>query len=315
MKCKKCGADLKENSRFCSKCGQRVEEAAVQEAATVEQTVSKASSGAAIPQKNRRKGCLLGLLAGLLILLAVAAGAAVFYKTVWQKRSGEDNDSGWKTEKSQVNDDDDETDDMQDEDLEKHDEDVIGRLGAAESSGAETTQRAMEATAVPENPVVSEPTSDSADEESENHRYEIVVKDCTWTQAYDDAKARGGYLVHINTQDEYDYIQSNLLNTESSRKLKLWIGGVRASGTYEYHWANADGTFGQEILNSSDYTGVWMDGEPSFRDNSIGRDEYYMNIFYYKRDKRWVWNDVPDDIIAAISSYKGTVGYICEYDR
>ena len=31
--------------------------------------------------------------------------------------------------------------------------------------------------------------------------------------------------------EEYDYIRSNLLNTEASRKLKLWIGGARVAGS------------------------------------------------------------------------------------
>ena len=76
-----------------------------------------------------------------------------------------------------------------------------------------------------------------------------------------------------------------------------------------------DGTLGQEVLNSDAYPGVWMTGEPSFRDDSISQDEFYLNLFYYSKENRWVWNDVPNDIIAVVDSYKGSVGYICEYDQ
>lgn len=58
-----------------------------------------------------------------------------------------------------------------------------------------------------------------------------------------------------------------------------------------------------------------MAGEPSFRDDSISQDEFYLNLFYYNKENRWVWNDVPNDIIAVVDSYKGSVGYICEYDQ
>ena len=62
------------------------------------------------------------------------------------------------------------------------------------------------------------------------------------------------------------------------------------------------------------YAGYWMVNEPSFRDESIGQDEYYMNIFYYSKENRWVWNDVPDDLIGAVSSYQGSIAYIIEFD-
>ena len=67
------------------------------------------------------------------------------------------------------------------------------------------------------------------------HRYEIILKDCTWTEAFEEAKANGGYLVHIDSMEEYDYIRSNLLNTEASQMCirdRFWTGppGRPASG-------------------------------------------------------------------------------------
>ena len=40
----------------------------------------------------------------------------------------------------------------------------------------------------------------------------------------------------------------------------------------------------QEVLNSDAYPGVWMAGEPSFRDDSISQDEFYLNLFYYSKE-------------------------------
>lgn len=40
-----------------------------------------------------------------------------------------------------------------------------------------------------------------------------------------------------------------------------------------------------------------------------------MNMFHMRSEDRWVWNDAPDDLIAAVNTYSGTVGYICEYEE
>ena len=69
-----------------------------------------------------------------------------------------------------------------------------------------------------------------------------------------------------------------------------------------------------EKLNSADSwcSDEWKNGEPSFQDGSLA--EQYMDLFFYDGEKRFVWNDVPDDMLAAESAYSGFLGYICEYE-
>ena len=121
----------------------------------------------------------------------------------------------------------------------------------------------------------------------------------------------GGYLVNIDTADEYETIKGQIAS-EGLDNIKFWVGGARIRDNYDYHWFKKDGTFGEETLNASDYSTLWMVNEPSYRDGEV--EEMYMNIFYYKKENRWVWNDVPNDILSVVPTYSGTVGYICEFD-
>lgn len=147
------------------------------------------------------------------------------------------------------------------------------------------------------------------------HTYELIVDDVTWTEAYNACLARGGYLVRINSEEEYQEILEQIVH-EDKRNIKFWLGGARsAADVYEYRWIYEDGISGSTILNEEEpFHSYWLDGEPSFRDGSSSRDEMYMNMFYVSKEGRWVWNDVPDDLIAVVEYYSGAVGYICEYE-
>lgn len=67
----------------------------------------------------------------------------------------------------------------------------------------------------------------------------------------------------------------------------------------------------QGLLLRLYYTRV--SGEPSFQDADI--EETCVNIHYNSEENRWVWNDVPEDILSEVPYYSGRIGYIVEYER
>lgn len=157
-------------------------------------------------------------------------------------------------------------------------------------------------------------TEPDVPDETAIHRYEYVYDDCTWREAYEACRARGGYLVRINTKEEYDYIKKEL-KEKGYNKGKFFLGGRRDSGSSRYYWIDENNNLMDECLNDSSkwYTSTWLTNEPSFKDGSS--EEYYLQMFYYESAGGWVWNDIPNDIISLVPTYSGTVGYICEYDE
>lgn len=145
------------------------------------------------------------------------------------------------------------------------------------------------------------------------HRYEYILDDCTWQEAFENCINKGGYLVRINSSQEYQAIRKEI----SSRKMTdiyFRLGGRRDSQSQDYYWVNEDNKlFGEKLNSDSSWCSAeWMQGEPSYKDGSL--EERYMDLFFFDGEKRFVWNDVPDDMLAAEPAYSGKVGYICEYE-
>ncbi len=143
------------------------------------------------------------------------------------------------------------------------------------------------------------------------HRYDFIVADVTWEEAYREAENRGGHLVHLNSEEETAYIVEQLERKDLNSK-SIFIGGKRESGSNDYYWLDPEGKPFGSPLNDSSHSDYWLPGEPSF--NSEGREENYMDMVYRKKEGRWYWNDIPNDIIQISSSFAGKVGYIIEYE-
>lgn len=146
------------------------------------------------------------------------------------------------------------------------------------------------------------------------HRYEYILSDGTWQEAFQDCIDRGGYLVRISSSSEYEYIRKEI-SKQKMTNIFFRIGGRRDSNSSDYYWVNEDNKLFGEKLNSSDSWCLdeWKKGEPSYKDGSL--EELYMDVFFFDGEKRFVWNDIPDNMLAAEPAYSGKLGYICEYEN
>ena len=147
------------------------------------------------------------------------------------------------------------------------------------------------------------------------HRYEYCLMDGTWEDAFWACLTKGGHLVTFETQEEFDYVAQDLLNKNQQEYL-FFIGGRRDDNSQQYYWADETNALTGNPLNSVNAWNkdCWLHDEPSFEDTSLGLQENVLSIFYYDDLGKWVWNDVPNDLISAVSYYSGKVGYICEYE-
>lgn len=145
------------------------------------------------------------------------------------------------------------------------------------------------------------------------HSYRLVVSDCSWTQAFQNAKAAGGRLATFETEEEYQAIIDQITQAGLSY-INFRIGGRRDPAQKQYFWVDSENRFTGSILNatSSWAYSAWLAGEPSFQDGTV--QESFMDMFYYQKENRWVLNDVPDDIVSLFSIYSGKLGYIIEFD-
>lgn len=152
-----------------------------------------------------------------------------------------------------------------------------------------------------------EPAEDTA-----IHSYRIIVKDCTWEEAMQEAQEMGGYLARINSQEEYDTILTQL-NAGDYSKYHFYLGGRRDSDGSDYYWVGTDNEFIGDSLNGSSSwcRSAWYDGEPSYADGDVAED--VMNLFCV--GGTWYLNDSSMDLPGNYPNYlTGCVGYIVEIE-
>lgn len=156
----------------------------------------------------------------------------------------------------------------------------------------------------------------AATEKEVVHTYDYFVADISWEDAYRSCKEKGGHLVTIESQEELDYLLQDL-ESKNMQNYLFYLGGRRDLDSENYYWVDADNCVTGNVLNSSDAWNIdcWLDGEPSFKDDTLGVTEHVINMFYYKDAGRWVWNDVPNNLLGSTSVYRGRIGYICEYEN
>lgn len=148
------------------------------------------------------------------------------------------------------------------------------------------------------------------------HRYEYYLLDNTWEAAYYECLARGGHLVRINSPEEYNYIVQEL-NNKNCQDYIFYIGARRDLGTEHYYWAENSNALSGPVLDAEDAwcKDYWLEGEPTRKDSTLNVEEHVMMMFYHDDLGKWVWNDVPNNLNEVMPTYKGKLGYICEYEN
>ncbi len=298
MFCKKCGQKLKDGAQFCTNCGEKVivPKASVQTERSVqelERAMIRESEHINVPEpepeEDTSRNLLPLIIAGIVVILIAAA--VLGYLIL----AGRSDDAEETMEESVCQ--------------EEPEPEVISDEPETEDTESPEVQ---EEVPEPEEELPAEEPEEVSEEGV--HTYELLVGDVTWTQAYEDCIARGGHLVRINSEEEYQAILQQI-RQEDKNNIKFWLGGRREADSHEYRWAYEDGSHGDEVLNQDEkYASYWLSGEPSYEDTAVGSQEMHMNMFYIKKEDRWVWNDAPDDLLAVVNAYAGTVGYICEYE-
>lgn len=148
------------------------------------------------------------------------------------------------------------------------------------------------------------------------HNYKFISGDFSFEEASERARDLGGYLVSIDSEEEFNTI-TNLAREQrnnGSRILQYYIGARRAANQSSYYYTNVDGNITDKDVNSVFGTWFWGENEPSFKDINSGDEETILSIMYLEDPDKWVGNDVVDDIAAHFSEFSGRVGCIVEIE-
>lgn len=301
MFCRKCGYEIKDGAKFCVKCGNAVSsnqpDTAEMMTASAEENEEygkekPAAKDLSVSNDKKRKS-ILPLVVILFLLVCAVAGAGVYYVTQVRDDAGQEKRD----------------DSRDDDDFDDDDENSL----KSDSDQADTEEESSkpESEAGTESGLEAEATEKIA-EAAQEHSYQIVVADVSWTEAYRAAKAvENGYLLNINSQEEW-FAVLQLIQEQGLEKNIFWIGGIRRGDASEYYWVDVEGNSVGDALNNEVY---WLPGEPTFYDSDNEMEERYIDMFYSSSLERWVWNDTVDDLLAILPYYSGKIAYIIEIEN
>ena len=148
-----------------------------------------------------------------------------------------------------------------------------------------------------------------SDSQKEEHHYDLVIADVSWSQAKELCEEQGAHLVTITAKEEYQIV-SDMVRNASSDLMYVWVGG-KVSG--DMKWGD-DGCWITGEKWDCDLT--WYPGEPSYydTDGTLEGCLCFWHVYYGEDDIGWTFNDQRNDLMSEVPSGAGKVGYICEYE-
>jgi hypothetical protein len=120
-----------------------------------------------------------------------------------------------------------------------------------------------------------------------NHTYQLIKSQKTWTEARSHCDRLGGYLVTITSEEEENFISDKILRHSGK---DIWAGATDKDVEGDWKWNTGE---------PFDYAN-WYTGEPN---NEKGIEDYLelKSFFGFK------WNDVPNAVKRN--------WFICEWDK
>ena len=149
---------------------------------------------------------------------------------------------------------------------------------------------------------------------SSEHRYELVIEDCTWEEAAQKCLEKGGYLACLTCDEEFEEID-HLIQDSNMNKYCFYIGANRLGDYSWWHWEYEN--LSNPFCIGLTYEKHWFDNMPSHTaetNDGTKITEKYAEYIYRSADDKFYINDIPNDVIGNYPQYKGKIGYICEYN-
>lgn len=234
-----------------------------------------------IPKNGSRKKRTLFIILIVLLVAAAAVGTAVVLKSTHFFDKEEKT-----TETSQANNEKDQKD--------------TAKTNATQPSAEPTEEPEPTSTLTP----TSTPTP-TVDPEGV-HSYKAVKKNCTWKDASEAATKRNSHLATINSDKEWKAILKVAKKAYRQKGITVfWLGARRSANDLTYYWQDS-------LHQSLDFDTHWLEGEPSYYDPDIEKDECYVELLYVKSKRKWVLNDAPNNITKWFSD---KIGYIVETEE
>ena len=279
MRCQRCNAELKLGAKFCGKCG-----------APVSQESEKpfVENGAAQKKAVNAKMILIVVM-GVVILALVLVVLILLLKKPKNEETAATQSETYVNEMA-------ESDEPVDDDSNPvQDEEAAAEAPQDEEWTAPQVQEDLVADGATETPLEYY--------NPDEHKYELIVSDVTWSEAESLCEEKGGHLASIICYEERDKIEEYLREISADQMnvpYQIWLGAYAENGGFT--WVTGEGP---GFSN-------WNSGEPSGVDPNTGVEENYLDMYYSSDTGNWVWQDVPEDI----SEYwSGHIAYLCEWER